>query len=534
MATVPTWTPPVELSRAEARILARCKKQPIFAFLRAIRHDLFDAAFQRELAAMYDGSRRGRPPTAPALLAMATLLQSARQLSDQDAALAAVTDRAWQVVLGTLDTPIDDDEDDGAPFSQTALFEFRLRLIAHDLDRRLVERTIELAQRSGLFSPRALRAAFDASPLRGAGRVEDTINLLGHAARDLVRTLAQRLDQPFDAMARAAGIPLLEGTSIKAALDVDWTDLGEAHAALQRLLAQVQALTDFIATHLRDEQAQPPLADQLATLQQILAQDLEPDPGGAGTRIARGVAKERRISIRDAQMRHGRKSKAVRVDGYKRHAATLTSGSLSLIGAVAVTPANRPEGEAAWDLFADVERQGLDVHVLDVDRAYLHAPPVQWRFGLGLHVRCRAPQPQNGARYDKTRFAIDLAAAQVTCPAGQVVTLRGTPRVVRFEAAACNPCPQKAQCTPSDQGRTLALHPHEAQILELRRRQRTPAGRAELRQRVIVEHALARIGQIQGPKARYCGLRRNLFDLRRAAVVANLFALRDAGYAEAS
>lgn len=182
-----------------------------------------------------------------------------------------------------------------------------------------------------------------------------------------------------------------------------------------------------------------------------------------------------------------------------------------------MTPANRPEGEAAWDLFADVERQGLDVHVLDVDRAYLHAP-----------------QPQNGARYDKTRFAIDLAAAQVTCPAGQVVTLRGTPRVVRFEAATCNTCPQKAQCTPSDQGRTLALHPHEAQILELRRRQRTPAGRAELRQRVIVEHALARIGQIQGPKARYCGLRRNLFDLRRAAVVANLFALRDAGYAEAS
>ena len=532
MATVPTWTPPVALSPAETRVLARCKKQPIFAFLRAIRHELFDAAFQRELARMYDGSRRGRPPTAPALLAMATLLQAARQVSDQDAALAAVTDRAWQVVLGTLDA---DDADDAAPFSQTALFEFRLRLIAHDLDRRLVERTLELATQSGLFSPRALRAAFDASPLRGAGRVEDTINLLGHAARDLVRTLAARADQPFDAMARAAGIPLLEGTSLKAALDIDWTELGEAHAALQRLLAQVQALSDFLATHLRaDERAQPPLKEQLATLQQVLGQDHEPDPDDAGaSRIRRGVATERRISIRDPQMRHGRKSRAVRVDGYKRHAATLTSGRLRLIGAVALTPANRPEGEATYDLFADVERQGLEVHVLDVDRAYLHAPPVQWRYGLGLHVRCRAPQPHNGARYDKTRFAIDLAAARVTCPAGQVVALGRGP-VVRFDARTCNACPQKPQCTASGRGRSLALHPHEAQILELRRRQRTPAGRAELRQRVTVEHALARVGQIQGPKARYWGLRRNLFDLRRSAAIANLFALRDAGYAEAA
>ena len=46
--------------------------------LRAIRHQLFDDAFQRELAGMYDGGQRGRSPVAPALLAMATLLQAAR------------------------------------------------------------------------------------------------------------------------------------------------------------------------------------------------------------------------------------------------------------------------------------------------------------------------------------------------------------------------------------------------------------------------------------------------------------------------
>ncbi len=47
-------------------------------------------------------------------------------------------------------------------------------------------------------------------------------------------------------------------------------------------------------------------------------------------------------------------------------------------------------------------------------------------------------------------------------------------------------------------------------------------GRAKLRERVAVEHTLARVGQWQGNRARYIGVRKNLFDLRRMAVVHNL------------
>jgi transposase len=52
-----------------------------------------------------------------------------------------------------------------------------------------------------------------------------------------------------------------------------------------------------------------------------------------------------------------------------------------------------------------------------------------------------------------------------------------------------------------------------------------------LRQRVAVEHSLARIGFIQGHRARYCGARKNELDLNRAAAVANVHTvarLRDA------
>jgi hypothetical protein len=50
---------------------------------------------------------------------------------------------------------------------------------------------------------------------------------------------------------------------------------------------------------------------------------------------------------------------------------------------------------------------------------------------------------------------------------------------------------------------------------------RTRTG-AELRERVAVEHALAHVGHWQGRRARYLGTRKNLFDLRRVAVVHNL------------
>jgi transposase len=43
-----------------------------------------------------------------------------------------------------------------------------------------------------------------------------------------------------------------------------------------------------------------------------------------------------------------------------------------------------------------------------------------------------------------------------------------------------------------------------------------------LRQRVKVEHTLAHVGRWQGRRARYVGQRKNLFDLRRVAVVHNL------------
>jgi transposase len=51
---------------------------------------------------------------------------------------------------------------------------FRQHLSAQQMDRRLLEHTVEIATASGAFGPRQLHAALNSSPLWGAGRVEDT------------------------------------------------------------------------------------------------------------------------------------------------------------------------------------------------------------------------------------------------------------------------------------------------------------------------------------------------------------------------
>ncbi len=432
-------------------------------------------------------------------------------------------DRRWQLVLDCLDAT-------EPPFSQGALGEFRARLIRTDLDRRLLERTVERARQSRGFDarklPKTLRVAFDASALEGAGRVEDTLNLLGHAARKVVGGVAVLLGWTVEQVARQAGIPVLLAPSVKAGLDVVWTAPQALSEALQRLVGQLAALEAWVARHVPPERAPGSLRAHLAALQQLRAQDLEPQPDGAGVRIRAGVAPDRRVSIEEPEMRHGRKSKTKRFNGYKRHIATELDEGLIL--ACALTRANRPEDEAAAELKADIERQpGGPIEELYIDRGYIKSPAVAEVLKGGGDVICRPWPVRNGPLFSKGEFSLNMRARTITCPAGATEAFRlGT--VVEFAPAVCAQCPLRAQCTTAapGRGRTVRIGADEPLQHRLRQRAATRQGRARLRPGVGVEHRLAHVGRRQGRRARYKGQRNNLFDLRRTAVVLNLQTLQ--------
>src|SRR4029450_13221217 len=210
----PLWHPPVDLSTAEHAIIKRIRRAKLFVFLRQHRHTLFADPLQQELLTLYKDQPQGQPPVPPAQLALATLLQAYTQVSDDEVIEATIMDRRWQLVLDCLDC-------DTPPFSKGTLVAFRQRLIAQEMDRRLVERTVEIAAASGNFGPRQLRAALDRGPLWGAGRVEDTYNLLGHALRKAVGVIARQQGRGLPEVAAAAGAPLVGGGGVEATLELD-------------------------------------------------------------------------------------------------------------------------------------------------------------------------------------------------------------------------------------------------------------------------------------------------------------------------
>src|SRR5207247_5749534 len=140
--------------------------------------------------------------------ALATILQAYTGVSDDEVIEVLVMDRRWQLVLDCLDCT-------SAPFGKATLVRFRAALIAHGLDRRLVERTVELAERSGGFGARPLRVALDSSPLWGAGRVEDTLNLLGHALRKALGVIAHQQGRGLGEVAGDDGAAVLAGPGPK-------------------------------------------------------------------------------------------------------------------------------------------------------------------------------------------------------------------------------------------------------------------------------------------------------------------------------
>jgi len=108
--------------------------------------------------------------------------------------------------------------------------------------------------------------------------------------------------------------------SLKAALDLDWDDVGARSQGLRVVLQALAAVERWF-------DGQPEAADgqvqaSRVAAAQVRAQDVELAASGEPM-LRRGVSRERRISVQDAQMRHGRKTTGARVAAC---ASTATNG----------------------------------------------------------------------------------------------------------------------------------------------------------------------------------------------------------------
>jgi Transposase DDE domain/Transposase domain (DUF772) len=509
------WNPPIALTPEEQKIAARTRKtRKFFVSLREHRHERLDADLQETLAHSYRAAPGGQAPVEAGLLALATLLQASCHVGDREAVERTVLAKRWQMVLDWLGA-------EQPPFSQGTLCNFRMRLIAHNLDKTWRDRSVALAEPTGGFGARPLRAVLDATPLFGAGRVEDPLHLLGQALRKAVGLAAHALGTSTAAVVADAGLTLGGHSRLTAALALDGGEPSARERARGLVLEEVARWQRWLAQPPPLAAEQPPLKAGMKTITQIIAQDTEPDPGGGpgGRRLKQRGAPDRRISIEDKDIRHGRKSSAQTFNGFKEHFAVDLDSKV--IRAVVIRPANEPEHEAVELLATELDK-APGLLQLDIDLGYMASPRMAQWAEQGVSIIAR-PWPQGGPLLTKQDFTLDCAGMQVTCPGGQSVPM-GLGKPAQFPAAACAGWALRPQCTQATRGpgRSLSIRAAEPFQQKLRAKMKTRRGRASRRKRTAVEHTIAHHLVHQGRRARDKGLRKNQFDGRRHAAVSNL------------
>jgi hypothetical protein len=202
-------------------------------------------------------------------------------------------------------------------------------------------------------------------------------------------------------------------------------------------------------------------------LRELIGQDFDVDEEGV-PRLHRGTRQARILSVHDSEMRHGRKSRSQRFDGYKLHAAA-TNTETPLITAVEVAPANEQDGPQAKAL-VDCQPEARRPERLLGDTAYGTGPVRAELTELQVGVLAPVPEaPAKDGRIGKREFDIDPDAGTVTCPAGEVAPIRTEPsdqRRASFAKPACDRCPLRPRCVaPARARRTITIEPHEELLI---------------------------------------------------------------------
>ncbi len=487
-----------------------------------VRDDSIWALLHRECHVLYPDelfddlfTSTGRRSVPPRIVAVVMVLQRLFGLSDREAVDAFTFDARWKYACGGLDF-------DYPGFVHTVLVDMRARLERSERKDRIFEVTYDAARDAGLVSAKRV---LDSTPLYDAVATQDTVTMI----RSAIRQLLAAADEVLEAELRGV-LARDDDYGSGGKPTCDWDD----PAAREQLVAELAAdgFACLAVLDGRDLTAEvTKVAELLAT---VLGQDLEEGPDGR-FRIARKVARDRVISTVDPDARHGHKTASRGFDGYKGHVAI--DPDSEIITSTTVTPGNAGDASVAEDLIGDLrddEDRGGDATVFG-DSAYGTGEFQQHLDDNDISSKCRTQPPSApGGLFGKDRFAVDLVADTVTCPAGATVSIRrrahgdGT----AYFGEQCITCALRDKCTNAKEGRTIRVGVFEAALAAARQRQAHPDWQAAYRaNRPKVERKLAHLMRRRhgGRRARVRGRPKVNADFNLLAAAANLARLATLG-----
>jgi len=431
----------------------------------------------------------GRPSLPPSLMAGVLLLQFYDDVSDDEAVQRLLFDLRWKVALNLrLDCP---------GFDPSSLTRFRQRLTEKGQERYAFDRFVAVGRAAG-FIPDKITLLIDGTPVKGAGAVQDTYTLLRKGIRKLLKAAGYHVPSKRQGLSAQARTLIERYVDQDRKADIDWANPQQRAAQLKVLVADAEAALELAMQ--RSDDAEVRGIGWLLT--KILGDDVVTDVQG-DPQIGEGTAPDRIVSVTDPQMRHGRKSKSQRFDGFK--ALTATEQSSELILDIADIPASCSEGA---EMLPAVERVEASAQVV-VERVIgdgafgsgeLRAACDSYEGKRGIDLLAPMAQPQD-AEVAKSAFSIDLESATATCPQGHTVVGQPGPKedgqptfLFTFPRATCEACALFDRCVRSKKsGRTVRTRAYEPYLQTARARQETAEFKALYRLRPAIERKQAEL-----------------------------------------
>lgn len=190
--------------------------------------------------------------------------------------------------------------------------------------------------------------------------------------------------------------------------------------------------------------------------------------GGEQQREVRGLYRyyqrraDQRISTTDPDATPMRHAGGPVHLGYQTH-YVVDGGKQRLILAALVTPAEVMENQPMLDLLWHVRfRWKLHPRQVTGDTRYgtLENIKAIEDAGMRAYIPLFNRENEHGIYYGSSRFIYDAAQDRYICPNGQSLRLtrmeyKAEKAEYQADAAACNACPLKAECTPSPSGRQV-------------------------------------------------------------------------------
>jgi len=474
---------------------------PQESFYRKFREVVWPLIKDEDFEEMYC-TDNGRPPISPSLLAMATILQFHKNLSDREMERACMYDIEIKYALGL--------RLDERPFDHSSLGDFRKRLLENSKEKEIFDRILSHLVKQGLIEKNEIQR-IDATHVIADIAVPTMVQLVKKSIFEILKPLKGRYKEAYNRISKE--IDLSEYT--RETVNIEGPGRPDPEKKKRKL---VEVVNDARAV-LRHTRAigDRDIRRKKNMLQRILQENLEKDEDGeVKEKPHKEKPKDMLVSPIDPDARCGRKSETKKFIGYKAN-VTETVDSRFITNIVAM-PGNRHDGRTAVETVTEQKKLGLIPLKVIGDTAYgegLIRKQLKEHGSEVVAPLCVVRNPRTAAVYPKSMFKYDEEKQTLTCPQG--VTTKETYydyqkeiKTFHFPMSKCKRCPVQSKCTNAAEGRrTVGISKVNTELREAEIYNRTDQFKEDMKLRPPIEGKLSELVRYHGlRRARYRGLKK--------------------------